>query len=99
MDRKNRAPDNVFTERLWRTVKYEEVYIHDHDSPRSAREGLERYFGFYNHGRPHESSGYQTPHAVYTGTVSLSPITTPASRIAVTLRSQQRGQSSFDTPS
>jgi len=69
MDGRNRALDNVFTERLWRTVKYEEVYIHDYDSPRSARDGLERYFAFYNDERPHQSLGYQTPSEVYFASV------------------------------
>ena len=99
MDGKNRALDNVFTERLWRTVKYEEVYIRDYDSPRSAREGLERYLRFYNHERPHQSLGYRTPYEAYTGTASLTPTSTPAIRATVTLRSHQGGQSSFNTPS
>jgi putative transposase len=65
MDGKGRALDNVFTERLWRTVKYEEVYIHDYSSPREARQALTRYFAFYNYQRPHQSLGYQTPAGVY----------------------------------
>ena len=48
MDGKGRALDNIFTERLWRTVKYEEVYLHDYLSPREARQALTRYFTFYN---------------------------------------------------
>ena len=65
MDGRNRALDNVFTERLWRTVKYEDIYLQDYDSPRSVREGLERYLHFYNHERPHQSLGYQTPAEVH----------------------------------
>ena len=65
MDGKGRALDNIFTERLWRTVKYEEVYIHDYTSPREARQALTRYFAFYNHERPHQSLDYQTPAEVY----------------------------------
>jgi putative transposase len=99
MDGKNRALDNVFTERLWRTVKYEEVYIHDYDSPRSAREGLERYFGFYNQERPHQALGYRTPYEVYSGATQLTLTPTPATPATVTLRTQEGGQSSFDTPS
>ena len=53
MDGKHRALHNVFTERLWRPVKYEEVYIRDYDSPRSAQQGLERYLRFDNHEGPH----------------------------------------------
>ncbi len=62
---RGRALDNVFTERLWRSVKYEEVYLHDYASPRQARAGLTRYFHFYNHERPHQALGYQTPTEVY----------------------------------
>jgi putative transposase len=65
MDGKGRALDNIFTERLWRTVKYEEVYIHDYTSPREARQALTRYFEFYNHQRPHQALNYQTPAEVY----------------------------------
>ena len=65
MDGKGRALDNIFTERLWRTVKYEEVYLHDYSSPREARQGLERYLEFYNQERLHQSLGYRTPATVY----------------------------------
>ena len=65
MDGKGRALDNIFTERLWRTVKYEEVYLHEYDSPRAARKGLSGYFEFYNQARLHQSLGYRTPAEVY----------------------------------
>ena len=65
MDGKNRALDNVFTERLWRTVKYENVYLADYTTPRAAREGLTCYLEFYNRERPHQSLGYRTPAEVY----------------------------------
>ena len=65
MDGRGRALDNVFTERLWRSVKYEEVYIKDYASPKEARRGLERYFAYYNHERPHQALSYQTPAEVY----------------------------------
>ena len=65
MDGRGRALDNVFTERLWRSVKYEEVYLKDYASPKEARQGLERYFAFYNHERPHQALAYQTPAAMY----------------------------------
>lgn len=65
MDGKNRALDNVFTERLWRTVKYEEVYLHDYATPREARVGLGGYFHFYNHQRPHQALDYRSPAAVH----------------------------------
>jgi putative transposase len=65
MDGRGRALDNIFTERLWRTVKYEEVYLQCYETPRAARQGLARYFQFYNHERPHQALGYRTPAAVY----------------------------------
>lgn len=65
MDGKGRALDNVFTERLWRTVKYENVYLQDYGSPREARVGIGAYLEFYNHRRPHQSLDYRTPAEVY----------------------------------
>jgi len=65
MDGRNRALDNTFTERLWRTVKYEEVYLYEYASPREARVGLTRYFEFYCHERPHQALNYQTPAQAY----------------------------------
>lgn len=67
MDGRGRARDNIFTERLWRTVKYEEVYLTEYATPRQARHDLGRYFPFYNHERPHQALAYQTPAAVYFG--------------------------------
>lgn len=65
MDGRGRALDNIFVERLWRSVKYEEVYLKDYQSVKEAVKGLERYFEFYNSERLHQSLGYQTPEAVY----------------------------------
>ena len=65
MDGKGRALDNIFTERLWRTVKYEEVYLKDYASPREARRSIGDYLAFYNTRRPHQALDYQTPSAVY----------------------------------
>ena len=65
MDGKGRALDNVFIERLWRSVKYEDVYLKDYTSPRSALAGLIEYFSYYNTKRPHQSLKYQTPAEVY----------------------------------
>jgi putative transposase len=65
MDGKGRALDNVFTERLWRTVKYENVYLQDYSAPREARAGIGTYLEFYNQRRPHQSLGYRTPAEVY----------------------------------
>jgi putative transposase len=65
MDSRGRALDNVFIERLWRSVKYEEVYLNDYQSPRDARGGIGRYFDFYNGERPHQGLGNRTPQEVY----------------------------------
>jgi len=65
MDGKGRALDNIFTERLWRSVKYEEVYLKDYASPKEARQGLHDYFEFYNYRRLHQSLDYQTPASIY----------------------------------
>ena len=65
MDGKGRATDNIFTERLWRSLKYEEVYLNEYASPRQAREGINRYLSFYNYTRPHQSLNYKTPAEVY----------------------------------
>jgi len=67
MDGRGRALDNVFVERLWRSVKYEEVYLHDYGTVPNARAALGRYFQFYNHERPHQALGYRTPAEVYAG--------------------------------
>jgi putative transposase len=65
MDGRGRCFDNIFTERLWRTVKYEEVYLHDYQSFDEAQESLRRYFQIYNHRRLHQSLGYKTPAEIY----------------------------------
>lgn len=65
MDGRGRALDNIFVERLWRSVKQEEVYIRDYQTLGDAVSGLDRYFDFYNHRRLHQSLSYQTPAAVY----------------------------------
>lgn len=65
MDGKGRALDNIFVERLWRTVKYEDIYIHDYRTIPEVRAGLKGYFDFYNTKRPHQSLGYKMPELVY----------------------------------
>jgi len=65
MDGKGRALDNIITERLWRSVKYEEVYLNEYTSPREARRRIKQYFELYNNERPHQSLNYQTPAEVY----------------------------------
>jgi putative transposase len=65
MDGRGRVYDNIFVERLWRSVKYEEVYLREYREVKDARDGLARYFDFYNRERPHRALGNQTPHEVY----------------------------------
>lgn len=65
MDGKGRAIDNIFIERLWRSVKYEHVYLHVYDNGTDLFNGLNAYFRFYNRDRPHQSLGYQTPEKLY----------------------------------
>jgi putative transposase len=72
MDGRGRALDNIFTERLWRTVKYQEVYLNDYESPREARQGLAKFLDKYNTYRPHQSLKNLTPAEVYFGNYSLN---------------------------
>lgn len=65
MDGRGRALDNVFVERLWRSVKYEDVYLHDYQSVPEARAGVASYFQYYNTERPHQALRYKTPHEVH----------------------------------
>lgn len=65
MDGKGRCMDNIFTERLWRTVKYENIFLHDYQSLEDVQKGLEEYFHFYNTKRKHQSLDYKTPEQVY----------------------------------
>jgi putative transposase len=67
MDGRGRCLDNVFVERLWRSLKYEEVYLYAYDSVLAARAGIARYFRFFNDERPHEALGYQTPSSFHDG--------------------------------
>jgi putative transposase len=67
MDGRGRCLDNIFIERLWRSLKYEEVYLRDYRLVREAHQGIGNWFRFYNHERPHQSLGYQTPATVYRG--------------------------------
>ena len=71
MDGKGRAVDNIFIERLWRTVKYEHAYIWRFDTIKELREGLKDYFDFYNNKREHQSLGYKTPSEVYGGITNV----------------------------
>ncbi len=72
MDGKGRWRDNVFVERLWKSVKYEEVYLRAYDTVRDARASLARYFAFFNTRRPHTSLDRRTPDAVYFESLPLA---------------------------
>lgn len=65
MDGRGRALDNIFVKRLWRSVKYEEVYLKDYQTGPEAISGLGRYLDFYDDGRPHQSLDYRTPKQVH----------------------------------
>lgn len=65
MDGRGRALDNVFIERLWRTVKYEHIFLHEYDSGKELWQGLDGYWRFYNEERPHQSLDYKTPKEVF----------------------------------
>lgn len=71
MDGKGRFLDNVFVERLWRSLKYEEVYLHAYDTPKVAREAIGRYLNYYNVARPHQALGYRTPTVVFEHSVAI----------------------------
>jgi putative transposase len=73
MDGKGRAKDNIVIERFWRSLKYNEVYINDYNSPRELRQGVERYIHLHNHYLPHQSLENHTPAAVYNRDVILLP--------------------------
>lgn len=74
MDGKGRAMDNIFIERLWRSVKYEEIYVNEFQSVEQLRKSLKRYFDFYNNERPHQSFNGQTPAEVYYGKNQLKMV-------------------------
>ncbi len=73
MDGRGRALDNVFVERLWRSLKYEDVYLKSYHGVKELEVGLEAWFGFYNHERLHQSLAYRTPAEVYRGAEPIDP--------------------------
>ncbi len=74
MDGKGRWIDNVFIERLWRSVKYEDIYLRAYESGRALQAGLTRYFDFYNRRRIHQSHDYRTPDEIYYATNANEPL-------------------------
>jgi putative transposase len=77
MDGRGRFADNIFTERLWRSLKYEEVYLHDYAGPREAWQSIKQYFVFYNFQRPHQALDYRTPAELYLDSAPVPTILTP----------------------
>ena len=69
MDHRGRAFDNIFIERLWRTLKYENVYPRFYETPKEARNGIGKYLRYYNAERPHQSLNYNTPAEIYNGNI------------------------------
>jgi putative transposase len=74
MDGRGQWRDNVFVERLWRSIKYEEVYLRGYESVSAARAGIDRYLNFYNARRPHRAHGGKTPDMVYFNTLALAAL-------------------------
>lgn len=77
MDGRGRFLDNIFVERLWRAVKYEDIYLHDYETISDVRRGIGRFFSFYNGERPHQALDYRTPKQVYSGSekkISAGPV-------------------------
>lgn len=75
MDSRGRAYDNIFVERLWRTVKYEDIYLKGYENMFQAKDGLAKYFNFYNTKRSHQSLEYKTPWEVYSGIGNMPMLT------------------------
>jgi putative transposase len=73
MDGRGRFADNIFVERLWRSLKYEEVYLRAYENVAQARHGIAAYFEFYNHQRLHQALGYRTPHQLWLEGLGMSP--------------------------
>ncbi len=74
MDGRGRFADNIFVERLWRSLKYEEVYLKAYDNVAQARQGIAAYFEFYNHQRPHQALGYRAPRQLLEEGLGMSPV-------------------------
>jgi len=74
MDSKNRALDNIYVERFWRSLKYEDIYLKDYQSMRELKQGVACYMHFYNSERFHESLGYETPDSIYASKFSVGEL-------------------------
>jgi putative transposase len=99
MDGRGRALDNIFVERLWRSVKYEDIYLKGYASLPELFLGLTEYFAFYNHERPHQSLGYRTPEAVYhSGTGGGAKIVDRFGEAELKLGQRQTAAMEVDSP-
>ena len=81
VDGKGRYLDNIFVERLWRSVKYEEVYLKAYQTVAEARSGINAYLEFYNRQRPHQALGYRTPAEVYENGQEEKKVAAPEARL------------------
>ena len=79
MDGRGRALDNIFTERLWRTIKYEDIYIRCYETPKELRHGIGAYIEHYNYCRPHQSLEYKTPAEIYLAAIAPTVPDKPSS--------------------
>ncbi len=74
MDGKGRALDNIYVERLWRSLKYEDIYLHSYEKMQDLQKGVERYFQFYNNERFHQALNYRTPEEMHRSFVQENPL-------------------------
>ena len=81
MDGRGGYLDNIFIERLWRSYKYEHVYLYAHATPMELEVGTADWFDRYNNRRPHQALGYATPHQIYTGEVALKRASSASSAV------------------
>ena len=96
MGGRGRWMDNVFVERLWRSLKYEEVYLHAYDSPADARRGIGAWIEFYNSERPHQALGDRTPAAVFAAGASPVDLWTTQARCPQAPQAPQQQQILYD---
>ena len=97
MDGKGRFMDNIFVERLWRSLKYEEVYLKAYDGAAEARAGIGAWLAFYNTERPHQALGYKTPREVFDGATRPVDKWKAAARLPTSPQAQQHQQIKTDS--
>ena len=94
MDGKGRCMDNIFIERLWRSLKYEEVYLNAYDTVADAKAGIGSWISFYNVSRPHQALGYRTPTEIFAGSAGAVDMMDNASAARIAHSKQQHQQDS-----